>query len=407
MREVRLESKTPFCLFRIQSLKMSDIPSELYHNILRRVPADALLRFRAVCKEWRRLIDDPSFIRFHADNQISTTTLLIRNSNGTRVYSLSLDSLNNINDAHQVIDVMSERALYFIGLYEIPCLPMASCNGLMLHTYYEIKEDWVLLNPFTREYHVLPPEPNFQHTRLLGNGLGYDSASDDYKVVRIDELLLHGEIEYQTSVYSLKTESWKIIEECPPCEFRMPGPSKGVYLNGALHWRLRNFVITLNLETECYHKVPMPPKLGKPFKTRLDSLGGCLVLSYYYKKKRIDGWLMKECGVEKYWVKLFSLGELASVGAKGRLRPIAYIQSKGQVFLKHDCGFFILDIGNNSAKKVTIDGLPKRFSCQIFSGSFIPLGDSYACEVRSSVGTKRKRKKTSKRSKHSVTITDV
>ncbi|RAL47582.1 hypothetical protein DM860_011320 [Cuscuta australis] len=43
---------------------MSNLPSDL------RLPADSLFRSRSVCKDWKRAIDDPSFIRDHMKNQI-------------------------------------------------------------------------------------------------------------------------------------------------------------------------------------------------------------------------------------------------------------------------------------------------------------------------------------------------
>ncbi|XP_012851812.1 PREDICTED: F-box protein CPR30-like [Erythranthe guttata] len=386
---------------------MSDIPSELFRKILLRVPADSLLRFSTVCKAWRAIIGDASFIRSHATNQSSSTTLVIANSTGTRLFSLSPDSLDYNNDAHQVIDVMPLRTLYRTCVPRLPALPVASCNGLMLLSHYDVDKIWAVFNPVMQDFHEVS---EFDHdSRLIGTGLGYCSASDDYKVVRIDEILRHGKIVYRTCIYSLRSGFWKVINDCPS---DFPWLSPGVYLNGALYWRSWDFVIALDLKTENYDKLPLPPDLGKPFETRVDALGGCLILSCYYMMNRIDGWMMKDCE----WVKLFTFGEGYGSGTRWNLRPVAYFKSKGQVFLLHDSGFFMLDIERNLAKNVTIDGLPEFFSCQFFPGSILPLDESYAVEVKSSAGTKRKRKKKTAnkvkltqnlRFKHDVTITDV
>ncbi|KAL7097190.1 hypothetical protein ACP275_10G128100 [Erythranthe tilingii] len=377
---------------------MSDIPSDLYHNILRRVPTDSLLRFRTVCKEWRRLIDDPSFIRSHTNNQLSSATLLIRNSDGTRLYSLSLDSLDYNNDAHQVLDVIPVQTLYRKGVPRIPELPVASCNGLMLLSEPYIEKTWLVWNPLTRELHKLP-EPDIKYPRLVGSGIGYDSASDDYKVVRVDRLYLGNESVYQTRVYSLKTKSWKVIEDCPR-HFPVPNPNASVFLNGVIYWRSYEFVIALDLETEHYHKLPLPPCLGNPFETHLDALGGFLVLSEYYSMKRIDEWVMKDYE----WVKLFSFGGVYGSGFMWNLRPVAYLKSKGQLFLQHDKGFFMLDMQKNFAKKFTIDGLPDNFSSQFFPRSLFRLDESCDVAVESTAGMKNKY---NQRFKNSVTITDT
>ncbi|KAL9154507.1 hypothetical protein ABFS82_10G119300 [Erythranthe guttata] len=390
---------------------MSDVPSELAHEILRRLPAESLLRFRAVCKGWRRLIDSPSFIRTHAANQTSSTTLLIRNSIGTRFCSLTLDSLN-FEDTDQTIDLTPVKALYRTGVPRAPVLPVASCNGLILNSHYDIDKTWVIWNPLTRQFHELPEFEG--HSRLIGSGLGYDSVSDDYKVVRLDDHWGCRKTVRRTSIYGLKSDSWRVIENYP-CDCIWPNQIVGVFLNGALHWLSRDSVIVLVLETGRYHKLPLPEPTGiaELFETHLDVLGGCLVVSYYYMITRLDGWVMKDYGVGDSWAKLFSFGELANIGAMGRLRPVAYFKNRGHVFLQHDDDFFWLDIANDSAKKVIVHGLPHNFTSQIVPGSLFRLDESCAAAVKITAGTKRKRKTTIKKNKadarveHSVRITDV
>ncbi|KAL8040776.1 hypothetical protein ABFX02_10G121100 [Erythranthe guttata] len=388
---------------------MSDVPSVLFHEILRRLPAESLLRCRAVCKGWRRLIDHPSFIRTHASNQSSSTTLLIRNSIGTRFCSLTLDSLN-YEDAEQTIDVTPVKAVYCTGVPRATALPVPSCNGLILNSHYRTNKTWVIWNPLTRTFHELP-EPDIE-TGLMGSGIGYDSASDDYKVVRIDRLFRHGKSVYQTSVYSLKMESWRIIKDCP-YDISWVGPTRGIFLGGAIHWlSLHDIIIALDLETEEYREFSMPvlpPNSKELFETRLDVLGGCLVMSFYYLIPRMEGWMMKDYGDEKSWVKLFSFGGIGSIGI--RLKPLAYFKNKGRVFMQRDEEFFWLDIKNNSAKKVVIHGLPDDFTSQIMPGSLFRLDESCAAAVKITAGMKRKRKTTKNKAdarvEHSVSITDI
>ncbi|KAL7137868.1 hypothetical protein ABFS83_10G123400 [Erythranthe nasuta] len=390
---------------------MSDIPTDLHHEILRRLPADSLLRFRAVCKWWRRLIDEPSFVRTHAANQTSSTTLLIRNSTATRFCSLNLDSLN-FDDAHQVIDVMPVKALFRVGLPRSPVLPVACCNGLILHSQYENEKTWVIWNTLTREFHELPQfntEFDDADSCFRGGGIGYDSASDDYKVVRIDSLDYDSDSRtvYQTSFYSLKMDSWTMTKDCP-YDFSWMRQLTGVFLDGALHWILRNMIVAVVLETEDYRELPLPANSAELSDVHLDVLDGCLVVSCFYPMDRLDGWVMKDCGVEKSWVKLFSFREVGDiVGVIWCLRPIAYIKSKGHVFLQHGDAFFRLDVESNSLKKVIVRGLPRKFSSQIMVESLLRLDQSCAVMVKNRAGMKRKRNTADARVKHSVSIVDV
>ncbi|KAL8040777.1 hypothetical protein ABFX02_10G121200 [Erythranthe guttata] len=382
---------------------MSDIPSELYHNIFRRLTADSLLRFRTVCKEWRRLIDDPSFIRSHTNNQHSSATLLIRNLDGTRLHSLSLDSINYNNYAHQVIDVSPVKTVYRAAVPRAHLLPAASCNGLILLSHSDVKKIWAIWNPLTRQFYKLPKFINTTKSCLITTGLGYDSASDDYKVMSVDELLGHRKTVYQTSVYSLKSDTWRIIKDCK-CHYYSMKP--GVFLNGALHWHSWHIITVFVFRTETYDLMrhPYGTGPGEPSRMHLDALGGCLVVSYYYTMDRLDVWVMKEYGVHESWVKLFLFRELGSIGFMECLRPIAYFKTKGQFFMQHGEDFFWFDVEKNSAKKVTIRGL--YFSSQSLPGSLFRLDESCSVAGKSTSEMKRKRNKTDASVKHSVRITD-
>ncbi|KAK8976778.1 hypothetical protein V6N11_047548 [Hibiscus sabdariffa] len=84
-----------------------------------------------------------------------------------------------------------------------------------------------LWNPSTREFKVLPQSsiqrpPSAADTSFCGLGFGYDSQTDDYKVVRFidntfeyhcDGNSYYLETTYQVDLYSLKGNSWKEISD--------------------------------------------------------------------------------------------------------------------------------------------------------------------------------------------------
>ncbi|KAG8372624.1 hypothetical protein BUALT_Bualt12G0086000 [Buddleja alternifolia] len=403
--------------------KMSDIPSELFHNILCRVPsAESLFLWRGVCKSWRRIIDDPAFIKSHIKHHQSSSStslgqLLVRNENGGRLSSLSLDSINFV-DRHQTIVETQVKNLIRRSVPRLTTLPVASCHGLVLLSHDEAKKIWVLWNPLTQEYYDLPECGADLH--LEGCGLGYDILNDDYKVVRINRIFLNREIVHRTLIYSLKFNSWKWIKDCPG---DLGIHSQGLYLNGALYWlssnfMSSNFIIVLDLSTEDYHQLPLPSLDTKRMvdrKMNLDVLGGCLVLSciysHNYMRERLYGWEMKDDGGNVSWTKLFSFEESDDnfLGCMRKtLRPITYSKSNRRVLLQCDHEFFWLNTDDNCAKKVRIHGLrgsfSGSFSCQVWQASLFRLGDV--------VGAKRiervkKRRRAKKRLQLEVTITEA
>ncbi|RLM66448.1 hypothetical protein C2845_PM16G13090 [Panicum miliaceum] len=44
----------------------ADLPEDVHVEILVRLPAESVLRFRSICKAWRRITSDPRFLAAHA-----------------------------------------------------------------------------------------------------------------------------------------------------------------------------------------------------------------------------------------------------------------------------------------------------------------------------------------------------
>ncbi|KAL6539046.1 hypothetical protein OROMI_025372 [Orobanche minor] len=345
---------------------MSDIPCELFWEILLRSPAECVFRWRSVCKAWLGMIDDPCFIRAHTNNnnRIYSHTLLVTNKSNAPLYSFSLDSLNFINGP-QTID--GNLIKHSFPLHLLPSPPhYAFCNGLILIFYSKICEVCAIWNPLTKEFRKLPRLKS-KDRMLRGFGLGYDHVSDDYKVVGI----FAGKYSWTTFIYSLKSDSWRMIEDSPN---RLH--DNGVFWNSSLYWLRYNTIIELDLGTESYSTPPLPiePALYKMTLVRLESFDGCLFCSVdHFRRQVFEGWVMKDNGVEKSWIKLFSLQHFIYPVPGRLLMTVAYLKSKHQVVLQHDLGFLWFDIGSNSVKNFSIDDLPDIAFCQSYSGSLVRL----------------------------------
>ncbi|CAH9137976.1 unnamed protein product [Cuscuta epithymum] len=380
---------------------MSDIPSQLYRQILLFLPADSLFRFRSVCKDWCRLIDDPSFVKAHTQNQISSSTLLIKKGSGSPpFYLINFDSLeftDDLNDEGKMIEVIPVKQLVRLDVPRIRSLPVNSCNGLILISSYDLDKIWAVWNPLTRDCHQLPL-PGCSTFSFAAAGIGYDHVSDDYKVVRLDTIYRGEKYLCRTLIYSLKLGSWKRIKDCPYDFFSIPNHVNGVSVNGKLHWYVCRMIITLDLVTEEYSRIPLPPLPSKEIiDMYLDAISGLLILSYSYFTSsgcHFDGWELQEYRVENPWTKLLSF-RLYSFDSP---KLVAYMKNKKQVILQREYGFFWVDIESNSVKQVKVDGL-SGFSSQVCPGSLYRLDDrgSNSKPISTSTGVKRKRKKTKQR----------
>ncbi|KAL8140128.1 hypothetical protein V2J09_006149 [Rumex salicifolius] len=164
------------------------LPIDLWPLILSRVPVKPLLRFRCVSKSWRSLIDDPNFARLHLKsfkNNIQETNLLV-------VQGVKQQCVIRCSDRFRV----NSEILLTLGW------------KTRLESAFKV---W---NPSIRKFHEFPSFPEIETS--LGDrikyreiGLGYDLLAKVYKHVR---LIYVRDIIHSVAVYSLGTESWRIIQ---------------------------------------------------------------------------------------------------------------------------------------------------------------------------------------------------
>lgn len=122
--------------------------------------------------------------------------------------------------------------------------------------------DFLLIwNPLIKEYRCLsfchPKVPYFKDIY----GIGYDSAADDYKVFRAPENKFH---QHQSvEVFSLKSNSWKIIQDNFPY-FASYSVCSLIVTNGGIHWVARRdidyetVIVYFDVVGEKLGEIPLP-----------------------------------------------------------------------------------------------------------------------------------------------------
>jgi hypothetical protein len=194
------------------------LPEEVLVKILWRLPTKSLIRFRCVSKTWHAIIGNPDFL-YHS---ILTTT----EENPNHPLLLVKATENSI-PRREVLSFLSYKTLESVS--QIPLTPglklIASCKGLLcLGSYFT--SDVYVWNPTTPsvELEPLPPLTHrlpYHVSDVFGSGLGfgYDSRSNDFKVVRVRIIKLPTFV-HQTKrtrsyveVYSLSRGSWRVLDQ--------------------------------------------------------------------------------------------------------------------------------------------------------------------------------------------------
>lgn len=373
---------------------MPTVPFELIEDILRRLPVKTLKRFCVVAKSWYALIESEHFKKLHLRQSLlsnSNRSLLL---GGLGLYSINLDSLDKA-------DVL-KPPFYYKSVDWIS----NTCNGIVL----VMSDPPVLWNPFSTDYRVLPGCPVEHETPMhcypkTAYGFGYDSTKDDYKVVRIVEFrnkLTHVWVSSEAKTYSLKSNSWKRIENFPyPLPF-LKGNWR-VHVAGSLHTLAGDpdnedevRIMCFNIETEMHYQMLMPQgaRTGG-FEVTLDVLDGNLSV-VCTKRQRVVIWAMKDYGVNESWFKLLSIST-PTIEKNDIVKPLVYSKDGNKVLLNCDDKRIIwFDLRTKSVEDVVIEGMPFVFYAENCVESLVSLNDR--CEdVKRPIQARKKEKIGNKR----------
>ncbi|KAK9945747.1 hypothetical protein M0R45_011246 [Rubus argutus] len=349
---------------------ISYLPLEIIVDILLRLPLKDLIRFMCVCKAWNTTIHNEKFIEAYHRRPMKTnnsrTIVLVpcSSSSGDFCFSVSLDDRDAFGNAVRIEKPplrYPDKATIMLGC----------CNGLVcINNIHD--RDCAIWNPSIRRFKRIPfttieqpAEAEVEVMRFPMFGLGYDSTNDDYKIVRVVLFRKSGmadEVCSEVKIYSLKSNSWKKIQNLPSNDLRMyVSPITTLqgaltFLNGALHWLMRHKLdgnmkrlVSLDLATEQYNEFPCPPvNTDRNTNLTLHVLGGYLCVCvipagdvvYIWGSRQNDVWIMREYGVAASWTRLYTIEE-GGPAMPRRFRyckPLAFSNTGEMVLLENAPG---------------------------------------------------------------------
>ncbi|KAK4254209.1 hypothetical protein QN277_009621 [Acacia crassicarpa] len=226
------------------------IPQDILRSIFKRLPARTLIKWQFVCKDWKNLLNNPSFIQEHlqySDDENPSLLFQCFSVHGTW-------GLSTIDSEMQLLPVGS------VPLIEIlrDATVVGSINGLVcIKSNYE-SINILLWNPAIRKFRRLTRKANV----WVSMGFGFCSIVKDYKVVIIScsDYALTGRI-HQVEIYSLSTNSWKKVEFGGLLD-GVEISRDGVGTNGAIFWSgfkgNDHLLVSYCIATEEFALIPSP-----------------------------------------------------------------------------------------------------------------------------------------------------
>ncbi|XP_074271912.1 F-box protein CPR1-like [Silene latifolia] len=400
------------------------LPSDIITNILSRLPSKTLIRFKSVSKQWYSIINSPYFINLHLSqtlisdnypNLITCKDTLFSSPisdnypHKNRFVQRILGSINGVlslfSSSSSISDDHTNPNFHFSKLdhhykhrfFRI----LGSINGVLCISLSDHRSV-VLCNPSTKTHHLIPPFTPSPYTNLQcqeikespghdGNpvnilfnivvyGFGFDSVTRDYKPVRMIETREDNVTVYrESSVYSLKNDSWKCVNDQTLLGQFFLQKDRVVFVNEVLHFIVVDTtdhklkIKCFNLKTETFSIFDLPMMLDDRFSLMMSSyfreLGGCFSVFVNYQKfleglEQADLWVMKEYGNEESWFRLFCISDPAMLYGFSRVRScvraVVYSKDKKRVLLEFNNGssFCWYSWGNNTFERITVHGWP-------------------------------------------------
>lgn len=313
LRKVEFHTQKKTAAF--QEIQFNVLPEEIVINILSYLPVQSLQLCKLVCVDWCNIINTKEFRRAHMIRAIQAQRNKILKLNRTvdydvsyLVYNFYADNIHfvehgffhkaeamnyNIRDLWEknYVDVFGFESYDFVG----------SCNGLVLLCDFEYNIPICICNPITLQHMDLPSlkadildskllstlkeikteymwRSSFQETRMediMLSGFGFTPMSRKYKVVRMYGVSVENYDGYNlhTKIWTVGTDEWREIGLAPS---KTPSRSGlhlrghyGIHVNGTLYWLFatrfcsgRHEIIALDLESEEFRKIALPPNLS-------------------------------------------------------------------------------------------------------------------------------------------------
>ena len=350
------------------------IPHDISYDILSKLSMKTLKRFTCVCKFWANLFENPQFISMFRNNLLlpkyddyHTSRLLLKKTpaftedhdDDNYIFLLSGETFENsvkLNWPPPFEEYRREDLFIFGSVVNgILCLYQGNGNG----NTARIVQNLVLWNPYTEEFKVIP-SGSFERTILKAfphgsvfedlpltptfvniHGFGYDSVTDDYKLIRYfcicNDVFKHGPNDQTLwQVYSLKSNYWRDLQVEMPNHSRYNGwqdTGYSVNFHGMCHWwGYEDYfgdqvLVSFNLSDENFVKTPFPLSQNyDKFAKHLVVLKESIAMIDYGDPLYFFISFLGEFGVAESWTRLFSIGPLPEV-----VEPIG-VGKNGDIF---------------------------------------------------------------------------
>ncbi|KAH9650910.1 hypothetical protein KPL70_026545 [Citrus sinensis] len=323
------------------------LPQDIVHNILARLPAKSMLRFKTVCKNWRDMITELDAIG--VQQSMSKVTIIYRtNESKSLFFKLKNKDRENCCLSLEADYIWAKKACDKFVLFS--CQFPASCAGIQLVVYDTI----------TDRFRQLPKIPFYiVATSFYDLSLVYDASAKTCKVVvfnctcYIETCCIYTFNDNEDQWGSGSKENWRILK-LPCLQGIMTSSNSSVDVNGVLYWIARaNFIDhgaliqPMDIATEKFMRFIKVPCQSWIKNCNLLKIKESLCFMNTASTDELHIWVLKN-SVESLWILQHKISLSSMIGRPTSLS--SFIQHRFHPWL-------VVEGSGNSYILVTIDGL--------------------------------------------------
>ncbi|KAF3951435.1 hypothetical protein CMV_022904 [Castanea mollissima] len=379
------------------------LPPEILTHVFQQLPIKSIVTCTSVSKKWKSLIQNPSFISTHLHHHSSSNNhlLLFRlcpnedticEKHEREVYTLYWEEdFNEHTRFDSPFPAQSGSVILRV---------VGTCNGLvcLARDLLSYDSSYILWNPCVRKF-TRTSKPIVSYCTHGGfeetTGFGFDSKTNDYKVVRVVRLLDREDEDgssLKVEVYSLATDEWRMVTTGLPSGCVVRGREPLAFVNGALHWiafrrtttnNFQSFVMVFDLGDEVIREIALPEFLngfdGDQYWVRMSISVYKNSLALFHQQDFsspcLNIWVMKEYVDESSWAKIVTMVD--DQGFREFVPRALGFRRSGEVIIEmHDGELISLHFESHKYKVLGITGYGYIFDHSI-NGNGYTFFDSY------------------------------
>ncbi|CAI9094619.1 OLC1v1030382C1 [Oldenlandia corymbosa var. corymbosa] len=364
------------------------LPQDVITDVLKRLPAKSIGRFRCVSKPWRSLLSNPRFIKehlnFHIRSDPDKFIVVDRSDRAPRVLTPNMEN-NSTERRYDWVCTKVISPLLCLNKQSKRVFVVGSCHGLVLLA--NDKRTMILMNPTTLEA-VEIPKFGLSLDPFVGDemlcGLGYDETNNDYKIVTFPHYDRDEQDYAETfaDVYSVRTKTWKRLAKS---RYSLPYITAGVLANGCLHWIAKDtktaghplVIAAFDLAREEFKEVP-PPRDINISSARLTVLGGCFACFDnalgFNGSSVMNFWVMYDYGEQESWIQ-FNISDCKCICYLYRI--VGLLRDDELVMVDNRKRLVMYSLSSRVLRDMNIVGAPYRFGYQVMTFKESLLSPNY------------------------------